>query len=99
MNREDANPEEIREKAGDIQKRSLSLFEAAYKKKVIWNLKSIDWLKPLFRWQRTRPTVVAKRRKKIENYIESENGSKNPLIYNFDVQPNHQLPIFEHHEI
>ena len=35
MNREDANPEEIREKAGDIQKRSLSLFEAAYKKKVI----------------------------------------------------------------
>lgn len=36
MNREDANPEEIREKAGDIQKRSLSLFEAAYKKKVLF---------------------------------------------------------------
>ena len=47
MNREDANPEEIREKAGDIQKRSLSLFEAAYKKKVIWNLESLIWLKPL----------------------------------------------------
>jgi len=37
MNREDANPEEIREKAGDIQKRSLSLFEAAYKKKMAEN--------------------------------------------------------------
>ena len=43
--------------------------------------------------------MVAKRRKKIENYIESEIGSENPLIYNFDVQRNHQLPIFEHHEI
>ena len=41
MNREDANPEEIREKAGDIQKRSLSLFEAAYKKKVLFGTISV----------------------------------------------------------
>ena len=32
MQRDDANAEEIREKAGDLQKRSLSLFEIAYKK-------------------------------------------------------------------
>jgi len=32
MQREDADAEEIREKAGDLQKRSLSLFEIAYKK-------------------------------------------------------------------
>merc|ERR1712002_727140 len=32
MQRDDADAEEIREKAGDLQKRSLSLFEIAYKK-------------------------------------------------------------------
>ena len=32
MNRDDANPDEIREKSGDLQKRSLGLFEIAYKK-------------------------------------------------------------------
>jgi len=37
MNRDDATPEDIREKYGDIQKRSLSMFEAAYKKRMADN--------------------------------------------------------------
>lgn len=42
MSNEDCNPEEVREKYGDLQKRSMKLFEIAYKKvrKDKWELET-----------------------------------------------------------
>ena len=49
MQRDDADAEEIREKAGDLQKRSLSLFEIAYKK-VCFELR-IQLQGSYYKWQ------------------------------------------------
>ena len=77
MQRDDANAEEIREKAGDLQKRSLSLFEIAYKKvsffvytapKIIFMVLTVLLLQ-LFRCLQKRATLKVRKERRNQNKL------------------------------